>query len=101
MAKKKIVWYGITKANYDIKIREVEVERVTESRLYIADTDPGTMNWNRKFCNKDSSYEAYFPTREEAVAEKLKLLKRAVKAKDEQLAAAKKLLAEFKEQENV
>ena len=101
MAKKKIIWYGITKVSSDLKIRGIEVERVTESRLYLADVERGEMNWNRKFVNKDSSYEAYFETREEAVKDKLKRLKRAVAARGEQLTFSKKLLAEFKEQENV
>ena len=101
MAKKKIIWYGITKVSSDLKIRGVEVERVTESRLYLADVEKGGMNWNRKFVNKDSSYEAYFGTREEAVKDKLKRLKRTVAARGEQLTFSKKLLAEFREQENV
>lgn len=101
MAKKKIVWYRICKSNYDLRIGEVEVAKVTESRVYFPETSPGNMNWNRQFANKDGSYETYFPTREEAVAEKLKRLKRAVASGEENLRATKKLLAEFKEQENV
>jgi len=95
MAKKKIIWYGITKVSSDLKIRGVEVERVTESRLYLADVERGEMNWNRKFVNKDSSYEAYFETRKEAVAEKTAMMKRSIKAKDGDLKELKELLKLF------
>jgi hypothetical protein len=101
MAKKKIIWYRICKAHYDLRIGEVEVAKVTESRVYFPESSPGTMNWNRQFANKKGSYESYFQTREEAVAEKLKRLERGVAAEEENLKAMKKLLAEFKEQENV
>jgi len=95
MAKKKIIWYGITKVSSDLKIRGIEVERVTESRLYLADVERGEMNWNRKFVNKDSSYEAYFETRKEAVAEKTAMMKRSIKAKDGDLKELKELLKLF------
>lgn len=102
MAKKKTcVWYGITNTMYDLKITEVQVTKVTETRIYLAPVEKNGMNWNRQFVKKQSSYEQYFPSREDAVAAKLKALKGAVRARAENLKAAKKLLAEFKDLESV
>jgi hypothetical protein len=99
MTKKKVHWYGVRTFSYDTSIIKVEVVRETPKRIYLAENQGDV--YFRKSMLKASSYERWFPVRDEAVADKLKRLKRDFKAATDGKTEAKNRLTEFKEAENV
>jgi hypothetical protein len=102
MAKKVVKWYGINTFDQDLKVSEIEVERETEYRLYptVKQQAKGVM-WNMAFVYKTTGYEQWFPTREEAVQAKLKLLTASRRRKKEESDQNNRLIADFKKQENL
>jgi hypothetical protein len=99
MTKKKVYWYGVRTVAYDLSISKAEVIKETPKRIYFR-PDSETV-YRRGSMLKSSSYEKWFPTREEAVAWKLKFLKRNLKSATEGKTEAANRLKEFKEAENV
>ena len=99
MTKKKVYWYGARTVAYDLSVVKAEVIRETPKRIYFAE-DSG-VRFYRDSMLKSSSYERWFPTRDEAVAWKLKMLKQNLKSKAEGKIEAANRLKEFKEAENV
>jgi 23S rRNA G2069 N7-methylase RlmK/C1962 C5-methylase RlmI len=92
-------WYGIRTVGEDISISEAKVAKETKKTIRFDDTT-GNVFRRGSVC-KNSMYEMWFPTREEAVAEKLKMLKRDLRRATEGKEYAKTRLREFKERENV
>ena len=99
MTKKKVYWYGVRTVAYDLGIAEAEVIRETPKRIYFA--EGSGVRFYRGSMLKSSSYEMWFPTRDEAVAWKLKFLKRNLKSATKGKTEAANRLKEFKEAENV
>ena len=92
-------WYGIRTIGEDTSISKAKVARETVKQITFDDTDSNV--FRRGSVWKSSMYEMWFPTREEAVAEKLKMLKRDLRKATEGKEYAKARLKEFKERENV
>ena len=99
MTKKKVYWYGVRTVAYDLSIVKAEVIRETPKRIYFA-PDTG-LKYYRDSMLKSSSYERWFPVRDEAVAWKLGFLKQNLKGKAKGKVEAANRLKEFKEAENV
>ena len=98
--KKSKTWYGFKTPRESLRIMEVQVVKETPTRIYLADDEQRDAMWRTKWLNKKSSYELWFPTREEAVKKKLAMLKRQVKAATDTSDKAKACVKLFKEQEN-
>ena len=101
MTARKIYWYGFCYITQDLKIRKMRVAKETSTRIYLHKESQVGLQQSVKFYNKEGGYVTWFPTREEAVAEKLRVLKAHVRKDAEHAKQTKKCLAEFKEQENV
>ena len=98
--KKSKTWYGFKTPRESLRIMEVKVIKETPTRIYLADDEQRDAMWRTKWLNKMSSYEWWFPTREEAVKKKLAMLKRQVKSASEITDKAKACVKLFKAQEN-
>jgi hypothetical protein len=103
MAKKKTkTWFGITTISEDLKIKTVEVMRETESRIYLAPPEQEKpVSFARSFLNKQSGYERWYPDRKEAVMAKLARLETTLGHKKDDTERLKRLIAEFRKQENL
>lgn len=102
MAKKVVKWYGIKSFNTDLTVVEMEVAKETEHRLYLTAKQRETsVAWNRVWVYKTSGYEHFYPTREEAVNAKLEMMKASLGRKRDEADQIKRLISDFKKQENL
>ena len=100
MTARKVYWYGLSRIAQDLKITKLRVAKETDARIYLHKEAQVGLLQSTKFFNKDGNYENWRPTREEAVAMKLHLLKNQAKTATEDAKEIKACLAEFKAQEN-
>jgi len=99
MAKKKsTTWYGFKTPSESLKIFEVKVIRDEGLRLLLEAEALGPLS--KPWVYKTSAYEKYFPTRDEAVAAKLRWLEQDVVNAAEGLDQATHRLEVFKAQED-
>lgn len=97
--KKTTTWYGIRTVGHDLTVVSAEVKKETKKQITF---DESTSDiFRRGSVWKSSLYEMWFQKREEAVAEKLKMLKQDLRKATKDKENARTRLKEFKERENV
>jgi hypothetical protein len=93
--KKSVTWFGVSHVTEDLKLRTVEIQKETATRIYLAEESQKGWEQCTVFHNKVGTYENWYRTKDDAVKAKLKWLRKNVRESKEQAALAKKNLAEF------